>query len=139
MARLYSPAMAEFALYRSMHTLRSGQAKPARTLSLTPEEASALREVGLERAQAWALDELTMLMHELGARLQFVRAEAVEAVCREAGASSLAEALRPALEARLQADARVRALRLALEAGREAANRQMTLVYTPDDGERGQG
>jgi tryptophan 2,3-dioxygenase len=124
--------MAEFALYRSLHTLRSGQAKPARTLSLTPEEALALRDVGLERAQAWELDELTMMLHDLSARLQFWRAEAVEAVCREAGARSLTEALRPTLEARLQADARVRAVRLALEAGREATNRQMTLVYAPN-------
>src|SRR5262245_39814627 len=125
--------MAEFALYRSLHTLRSGQAKPARTLPLTPAEALTLREVGLDRAQAWALDELTKVLHDLAARLQFLRAEAVEAVCREAGSSSLTEALRPTLEARLQADARVRALRFALEAGREAANRQMTLVYVLDD------
>ncbi|HEU4412145.1 MAG TPA: hypothetical protein VFS43_43285 [Polyangiaceae bacterium] len=132
--------MAKFALYRSMHTLRSGPPKPARTLSLSPDEARTLREAGLERAQAWALDELTMMLHELEARLQFVRAEAVEAVCREAGARSLTEALRPALEARLASDTRVRALRLALEAGREAANRQMTLVYRPDeDDPTGQG
>ncbi|MCU0682213.1 MAG: hypothetical protein MUF34_08160 [Polyangiaceae bacterium] len=125
--------MAEFALYRSMHNLRTGQAKPARQIALTAEEASALREAGLVRAQAWALDDLTMMLRDLGARLQFLRADAIEALCREAGASSLTDALRPALETRLQADARVRALRLALEAGREAENHQMTLRYTPDD------
>ncbi|HEU4539431.1 MAG TPA: hypothetical protein VFS00_35170, partial [Polyangiaceae bacterium] len=120
--------MAEFALYRSMHTLRSGPAKPARRVSLTAEEAAALRGAGLVRAQAWSLDELTMMLRDLGARLQFLRAEAIEGLCREAGARSLTDALRPALEARLAGDTRVRALRLALEAGREAANRQMTLV-----------
>jgi hypothetical protein len=126
--------MAEFALYRSMHTLRGGgEAKPARRFSLTAEEGAALRAAGLVKAQAYWLEGLTMLLHDLGARLQFLRAEAIEALCREAGASSLTEALRPQLEARLGADARVRALRLALEAGREAENQQMTMVYTPDD------
>ncbi len=126
-------AVPEFALYRSMHTLRGGgRAKPARRVALTAEEGEGLRFAGLERGQAWSLDGLVALLHELEARLHFVRAEAIAALCREAGSPALTDALRPALEARLAADARVRALRLALDAGREAAARQMTLVYAPD-------
>lgn len=115
-----------------MHTLRGGPAKPARSVVLTREEGEALRASGLVRARAWSLDGLGALVGDLASRLQFLRAEAVESVCREAGVRALPEALRPRVEARLAASPEARALRLGLDAGREAAARQMTLTYEPD-------
>ena len=127
--------MADFAIYRSMHTVRGGAAKPARTLALSPEEEAAIRELGFEQAQAWALDRLGILLEGLGARLQLLRSDIVQAVCAERGMSSLPESLRPVVEERMVASPRVRGLRIALEAGREAMVHQMTLVYTPTEAE----
>jgi len=124
--------MAHFALYRSMHTLRGTEPKPTRTVVLSAEEAAALRELGLGRMQAWSLHGLTALLEELGAHFQLMRSEMVQATCREAGLSALPENLRPVVAARLEAIPGARALRLALDAGREAMNLQMTLAYQPD-------
>jgi len=125
--------MPQFALYRSMHTLRGTGPKPTRVLVLSAEEAATLERVGLGRTQAWSLHTLTSLLQELAGHFQLLRAAAIQAVCREAGVSALPESLRPAVETRLGADPHARALRLALEAGREAMNLQMTLAYDPDE------
>jgi len=124
--------MAHFALYRSMHTLRGTEPKPTRTVLLDAEEAAALQELGFGRTQAWSLHGLTGLLDELAAHFQLTRSEVVQATCREAGLSALPENLRPAVAARLEAIPRARALRLALEIGREAMNHQMTLAYRPE-------
>ena len=124
--------MAHFALYRSMHTLRGAEPKPARTVTLSAEEASALQQVGLGRTQAWSLHGLTALLEELAAHVQLARSEVIQAICRESGLSALPENLRPVVAARLDASPFGRALRLALDAGREAMNHQMTLAYRPE-------
>lgn len=124
--------MAHFALYRSMHTLRGAEPKPARTVALSAEEAAALQEVGLGRTQAWSLHGLTALLEELAARFQLLRSDVVQAVCREHGLTALPESLRPVVAARLEATPGARALLLALDAGREAMNHQLTLAYSPD-------
>ena len=125
--------MAQFALYRSMHTLRGNAPKPTRILVLSAEEAATLSQVGLGRTQAWSLHALTSLLQELAGHFQLLRSSAIQAVCREAGVSALSESLRPAVETRLDADPLARALRLALEAGREAMNLQLTLAYSPEE------
>ena len=125
--------MAQFALYRSMHTLRGSAPKPTRVLSLSAEEADSLQQVGLGRTQAWSLHGLTSLLQELAGQFQLLRSSAIQAVCREAGVSALPESLRPAVDARLDQNPLARALRLALEAGREAMNLQMTLAYDPEE------
>jgi hypothetical protein len=125
--------MPQFALYRSMHTLRGAAPKPTRVLVLSAEEADSLQEVGLGRTQAWSLHALTSLLQELAGHFQLLRSAAIQAVCREAGVSSLPSSLRPDVEARLDAKPLARALRLALEAGREAMNLQMTLAFDPDE------
>src|SRR5690349_14849392 len=108
--------MAHFALYRSMHTVRGNEPKPARTVTLDGEEAAALYQVGLRRTQAFALHGLTALLEQLSAHLQLARSEAIQAVCREAGLSALPESLRPAVATRLEQSPLARALRLALDA-----------------------
>jgi hypothetical protein len=125
--------MAQFALYRSMHTLRGTQPKPTRVVSLSSEEAASLTEVGLGRTQAWSLHSLTSLLQELSGHFQLARSEAIRVVCREAGLTALPENLRPAVDARLEASPLARALRLALDVGREAMNHQLTLAYSPED------
>lgn len=125
--------MAQFGLYRSMHTLRGAAPKATRTVALSAEEAAALEQVGLGRTQAWSLHALTSLLQELSGHWQLLRGEAIRAVCLEAGVSSLPETLRPAVETRLLANPLARALRHALDAGREAMNLQMTLAYDPDE------
>lgn len=127
--------MAQFALYRSMHTLRGTPPKPTRTVLLTADEAAALERVGLGRTQAWSLHGLTALLQELSGHFQLARSEAIQAVCREAGVSALPESLRPAVDKRLEQGPLARALRLALDAGREAMNLQLTLAYSPDEPE----
>lgn len=124
--------MASLALYRTMHTVRSGPAKPAKTFALDDEESLALREAGYVDAKAWALDSLAILLEELGARLYLLRTDAIQAVCRKHGLASLPEQLRGELEAGMQAQPLVRALRLMQEAGREAMHQRMTLTYAPD-------
>lgn len=127
--------MAQFALYRSMHTLRGTQPKPTRVIALAADEAASLAAIGLGRTQAWSLHTLTSLLQELSGHFQLARSSAIQAVCREAGLSALPESLRPAVDARLEANPLARALRLALDAGREAMNHQLTLAYSPDEPE----
>lgn len=124
--------MPQFALYRSMHTLRGNAPKATRTVVLSTEESVALEQVGLARTQAWSLHALTSLLQELSGHWQLLRQEAIQTVCREAGVASLPETMRPAVDARLNQNALARALRLALDAGREAMNLQMTLSYDPE-------
>jgi hypothetical protein len=125
--------MPQFSLYRSMHTLRGSAPKATRTLVLSAEEAASLEQVGLGRTQAWSLHALTSLLQELSGHWQLLRQEAIQTVCREAGVTSLPETLKPAVDARLSTNPLARALRLALDAGREAMNLQMTLAYDPDE------
>lgn len=124
--------MATLALYRTMHTVRGGPAKPAKTFALADDEALALREAGYVDAKAWALDSLSIVLEELGARLYLLRADAIQAVCRAHRLAALPEPLRGEVEERLVAQPLVRALRILQEAGREAMHQRMTLTYAPD-------
>lgn len=124
--------MPGLALYRSMHTVRGGAAKPAKTFELDADELAALRELGYVDAKAWALDRLAVVLEEIDGRLYLLRGDTIQALCKEHRVAALPEPLRGELEQRMQAQPLVRALRRMQEAAREATHQRMTLTYSPE-------